>query len=455
MADTIAAISTPVGEGGIGIVRLSGSKALSIMKEVFTPLPEEVEPRHAYFGKVINVKDNSIIDEAICIYMNAPHSYTCEDVVEIQAHGGTVSLRMILRNVINAGARIAEPGEFTKLAFLNGRIDLIQAEAVIDVIKAKSEVPLSIAERQLQGKLGVEITQIRSKMLNILAQMAVNIDFPDEDIEQVAYDDFSFSLLECKNRIKKLLDTADSGRIAREGIKVAIIGRPNVGKSSLMNSILGENRAIVTDIPGTTRDTIEEVASISGIPIVITDTAGIRETDDVIEKMGIERSFEKAEDSDLVVLVIDGSVPLEKEDIEIIKGIRQKNILIVINKRDLGKAVSIEEIKRFLPEADFVSTALIKPDGADIVMNKIRDMFMTGLDISGERNIVTNERHHAALQRAYDHVNSAIDLLERLQPLEISEIDVHSSYDALGEIIGETAGEEIIDTVFAKFCLGK
>lgn len=455
MSDTIAAISTPIGEGGIGIVRISGPKSLSIMKEIFTPLPEEVEPRHTYFGKVIKIKDNSIIDEAICIYMKAPNSYTCEDVVEIQAHGGTVSLRMILRNVISAGARIAEPGEFTKLAFLNGRIDLVQAEAVIDVIKAKSEVPLSIAERQLQGKLGVEITQIRSKMLDILAQMAVNIDFPDEDIEQVAYDDFTFALSECKNRIKKLLDTADSGRIAREGIKVAIIGRPNVGKSSLMNDILGENRAIVTDIPGTTRDTIEEVASISGIPIVLTDTAGIRETEDVIERIGIERSYQKVDNSDLITLVIDGSVPLEKEDIEIIKSVRNKNVLIVINKRDLGKAVSIEEIKRFLPDADIVSTALIKPDGAEIVMNKIRDMFMNGLDISGERNIVTNERHHEALERAFSSINAAIELLESMQPLEISEIEVHSSYDALGEIIGETAGEEVIDTVFAKFCLGK
>lgn len=455
MSDTIAAISTPVGEGGIGIVRLSGPKSQEILQQVFTPLPEVIKPRHAYFGNVINITDNSIIDEAICIYMKAPHSYTCEDVVEIQAHGGTVSLRMILRDVISAGARIAEPGEFTKLAFLNGRIDLIQAEAVIDVIKAKSEIPLSIAERQLQGKLGVEINKIRGKMLDILAQMAVNIDFPDEDIEQVAYDDFAFGLSEIKSRVRKLIETADSGRIAREGIKVAIIGRPNVGKSSLMNSILGENRAIVTDIPGTTRDTIEEVASISGIPIVLTDTAGIRDTDDVIEKIGIERSYQKVDDSDLIVLVIDGSVPLENEDIEIIKSVRDKNVLIVINKRDIGKAVSIEEIKRFLPNADIVSTALIRPDGADIVMNKIRDMFMNGLDITGERNIVTNERHHDALKRSYDSLEAADELLKSMQPLEIAEIEVHSSYDALGEIIGETAGEEIIDTVFAKFCLGK
>ena len=455
MSDTIAAISTPLGEGGIGIVRVSGDRALDIMKEIFVPCPDTVRPRYAYYGRIVSGKDRQVIDEAICIYMKAPHSYTCEDVVEIQAHGGIVSLRMILRSVLNAGARMAEPGEFTKLAFLNGRIDLEQAEAVIDIIKAKSSLPLGIAERQLQGRLGQEIREMREKIRNTLAQMAVNIDFPDEDIEQLEYDEFRSQLDPVMKQVERLLETGEDGRIAKEGIRTAIVGKPNVGKSSLLNALLGEERAIVTDIPGTTRDTIEESASIGGVPLILTDTAGIRQTGDVIEKIGIQRSQEKMENADLVILVLDGSRELEDEDRKIMEQIKEQRCLAVVNKEDLGSAVSDLEIQKILPDASIVHTSLLTMKGADAITDRIKDMFLKGIRTLGERNIVTSERHRNALARADESLRSAIRLLGIREPLEISELEVHTAYDALGEIIGETAGEEILDTVFSKFCLGK
>lgn len=490
MADTIAAISTPQGEGGIGIVRISGDKSLDIMKKLLHPCPPVIRPRYAYYGNICRPESEEVVDEAICFYMKAPHSYTCEDVVEIQAHGGVVSIRLILRAVLEAGARMAEPGEFTKLAFLNGRMDLEQAEAVIDVIKAKSELPLQIAERQLRGRLGTEIRDIREQLRDVLAQMTVNIDFPDEDIEQVENEKFLASLREIQAHIQRLLDTCDDGRIAKEGIKVAIAGKPNVGKSSLMNALLGEERAIVTSIPGTTRDTIEESANIGGIPLVLTDTAGIRDTEDVIEKIGIRKSHEEMEAADLLILVMDGSKALEEADEQELREMIPSNwgidretdeaekaernrenreyqgnhsrrtnerskVLVVINKEDLGCCVTEEEVCRVLGNVKVVRTSLLTMEGADTVAAAIREMFASGIESMTERNIITSERHRNALERGLLAASDGISLLESGEAIEICEIPVHNAYDCLGEIIGETAGEEILDTVFSKFCLGK
>ena len=454
MADTIEAISTPIGEGGIGIVRVSGSRAQEIMRRILKPCPETIRPRHAYYGTACDA-NGTMIDEVLCLYMKAPHSYTCEDVVEFQAHGGTLSLQRILRAVLKAGARLAEPGEFTRLAFMNGRIDLTQAEAVIDIIRAKSEIPLALAEEQLAGRLGREVTRIRRDLLDLLSQMAVNIDFPDEDIEQVAYEEFRISVSRCLERVETLLETAEEGRIARDGLRAAIVGKPNVGKSSLMNGLLRQQRAIVTEIPGTTRDTIEETANICGIPVVLTDTAGIRETQDRIEQIGIERSREELARADLVIFVLDGSEQLTEEDLEIAAGLSGKKVLAVLNKKDLGSEVTAAQIRAQIPGSVIVRTSLLEPEGAEEVSEAVRDLFFAGLTTTMDRAIVSNERHREALERAAQSLVSARDLLGSGEPLEISELEAHAAYDALGEILGETAGEEILDNVFSKFCLGK
>lgn len=457
MADTIAAIATPLGEGGVGIVRVSGPNSLSIMKSIYRECPDEVIPRHVYYGHIVDNK-GTVIDDMISIYMKAPHTFTGDDVVEFQAHGSNVSLKLILRSVISSGARLADPGEFTKNAFLNGRLDLSQAEAVIDLIKARSEKPLSIASEQLNGSLGQEIIHIRNHIKDVLAQMAVNIDFPDEDIEQVSYDEFLAELMKQQGRLDKLIKSAEFGKLAREGIKLALVGRTNVGKSSLMNGLLGEDRAIVTNIPGTTRDTIEESATIGGYPIVIVDTAGIRDTDDVIERIGIERSKNQIDIADLVIMVIDGSSSLEDEDFEIAKHIEGKQVLLVVNKEDLGVNISESEIERItsiLNCAGIVYTTVKTIEGIGRVREAIEHVFKEGLVESEGGNIVTNERHKDALVRASESLAQGIELLDMCEPLEIAEIEVRDTFQILGEIIGETASEEILDTVFSKFCLGK
>ena len=457
MADTIAAIATPLGEGGVGIVRVSGPNSLHIMKSVYRECPDEILPRHVYYGHAIDMT-GTIIDDMVVIYMKAPHTFTGDDVVEFQAHGSNVSLRLILRSAISAGARIADSGEFTKNAFLNGRLDLSQAEAVIDLIKARSEKPLSIASEQLNGSLGQEIIDIRNHIKDVLAQMAVNIDFPDEDIEQVSYDEFLAELMKQQGRLGKLIKSAEFGKLAREGIKLALVGRTNVGKSSLMNGLLGEDRAIVTNIPGTTRDTIEESATIGGYPIVIVDTAGIRDTDDVIEQIGIERSKKEIEIADLVIMVIDGSSSLEDEDFEIAKHIEGKQVFLVINKEDLGITIpesEIERIQSILNCKGVVNTTVKTIEGIERVREAIENVFTEGFVKSDGGNIVTNERHKDALMRASESLAYGIELLKVYEPLEIAEIEVHDAFQILGEIIGETASEEILDTVFSKFCLGK
>jgi len=462
MSETITAISTAPGEAGIGIVRVSGQSSKEIMKRVMTNFPEELKPRHAYLGRVTDGKE--IIDEAIFIYMESPSSYTGEDMLEIQAHGSNVALKKILRAVLDCGApgiRMAEPGEFTKLAFLNGKMDLSQAESVIDIIKAKTDLSLEIAESQIEGRLGNAIREMRSNLLDILSQMAVNIDYPDEDIEQVLNDDFSNQIRWVLSDVEELLDTTSIGRIAREGIKIAIVGKPNVGKSSLMNALLGEGRVIVTDIPGTTRDTVEESASLGGVPIVLIDTAGIRETEDKVEKIGIERTEQAIASSDMVMLVLDKSSSLEDEDQRIIKYIEKmdgERVLVVLNKSDLGSSVDEENIRRKIPGVTVISTSLVGKkalESARKVSEAVGKMFGLGEIKPSESNIITNERHTKMLKNASMNLNDAINLLQDGESIEIAELSVHYAYDALGKIIGEEVGEEILNQVFSKFCLGK
>ncbi len=437
------------------------------MKRLKFACPEEIEPRHAYFGKV--VKDSSdksarVIDEGIFLYMKAPASYTGEDMLEIQVHGSNVSLRAILAAVLDSGlpdVRMADPGEFTKLAFLNGKMDLSQAEAVIDIIKAKSDLSLEIAEGQRAGRLSENIKSIRGKLVDILAQMAVDIDYPDEDYETDAYDELIGQLREVLASVEDLRDTASIGRIAREGVRAVIAGKPNAGKSSLMNAILGEGRVIVTDIPGTTRDTVEESASLGGVPIVLVDTAGLRDSDDKVEKIGIERTTQAIAGADLVILVLDGSRDLDDEDervLSFIKKIEMDHVLVVINKEDLGRSVSEDTVRDRLPGVRIISTSLVGKgalEAAKKVSDAVGEMFDLGRIRIGETNIVTNERHVHLLRKASEDIKEAISMLQNGEPVEVAELSAHYAYGALGMIIGEEVGDEILDTVFSKFCLGK
>ncbi len=469
MSETIAAISTAPGEGGIGVVRVSGPESMSIMRRIMKNCPEEIKPRHAYFGKVVsdsNDASSEIIDEAIFLFMKSPASYTGEDMLEVQAHGSNVSLKNILSAILRSNTkdiRMAEPGEFTKLAFLNGKMDLSQAEAVIDIIKAKTDISLSIAESQREGRLGENIREIRKALLDILAQMAVDIDYPDEDYNDSA--DIHFYTINDLKRVyedvEQLLNTASIGRIAREGIRAVIAGKPNAGKSSLMNAILGEGRVIVTDIPGTTRDTVEESASVDGIPMVLIDTAGLRDSDDKVEKIGIERTTQAISQADFVILVIDGSRPLDEEDEQVLSYARKLNtdhMLAVINKEDLGKSVSEEEIKRRLPGISTITTSLVGKgalEAAHKVSEAIGEIFKIASINVNEMNIITNERHINMLRDSIENLSEAINMLQNGEPLEVAELSAHYAYDALGKIIGEEIGDEVLDTVFSKFCLGK
>lgn len=463
MAETITAISTAPGEGGIGIVRVSGPASEIIMRSVMKDCPKDIKARHAYMSKVIDEK-SEIIDEAVFLFMKAPASYTGEDMLEIQAHGSNVSLKEILSTVLKCkanGIRMAEPGEFTKLAFLNGKMDLSQAEAVIDIIKAKSDLSLEIAESQHEGRLSLSIKEIRKNILNILAKMAVDIDYPDEDIAETLNIELINTIKDVKKPVRELINTSKIGKIAREGIKIAIIGKPNVGKSSLMNAMLGEGRAIVTEIPGTTRDTVEENVTIGGIPAVLIDTAGLRETDDFVEKIGIERAENIATTADIIALVLDGSKQLDEQDsniIEFIKKINNKNVLVIVNKTDLGSEIKESDIKRALTNSRVIKTSLLgikSNEAVREISEAIGEMLELGNINPGESNIISNERHIALLNEANDNLDETIKLLENDEPTEVAELSLRYAYNLLGNIIGEEVGDEILDTVFSKFCLGK
>ena len=457
MEDTIAAVATAYGEGGIGIIRISGEEALPILQEIFEFHGDTdiFISRRMTYGKIIDKEKNQIIDEVLAVYMKGPKTYTAEDVVEINCHGSMVSLRKTLALVLRKGARLAEPGEFTKRAFLNGRLDLSQAEAVIDMIRAKTDKSFDVAVSQLEGRLSLKVEEIRQKLLDLLVDITVNIDYPDEDIEEMTYEKLEESIVETQDMIEKHLETSSTGRMIREGIKIAIVGKPNVGKSSLMNGLLKETRAIVTDIPGTTRDTIEEVLSIRNIPVYLVDTAGIRETSDKVEKMGIEKSKEAFNQADFILFLLDGSRSLEEEDLQIMEFLKERKSLVLINKRDLGEAVSIEEISAKLPASQVIEASLLKGQGITEIEDAVEDLVYGGEIVQKESMMVNNVRHIELLQQAVKSLTDALHMSERREALDFIEVDVKNAYERLGEIIGETVSDDIINEVFARFCLGK
>ncbi len=457
--DTIAAIATASGEAGIGIVRISGEKSLDIIDDIFISKQEKklssYPARRITYGYIKNPDKGQIIDEVLAHYTRGPYTYTKEDVVEINCHGGTIPLKKILELIIKKGARIAEPGEFTKRAFLNGRIDLAQAEAVKDLISAKTEKGFDVALDQLEGSLSQKVGVARQKLLNMLAHIQVSIDFSEEDIDEVTLDYLLEESLSLQKDIGFLLKTADTGKILREGLSTVIVGKPNVGKSSLLNALLRESRAIVTEVPGTTRDVIEEHVNIKGIPLRIIDTAGIRETDDIVERIGVERSKEFFNKADLVIFVIDISTDLTKEDIEIMELLKDKKALILVNKTDLPKRADLEKIKSYIKDKSLIKISLVKGEGLEELEDAIEDLVYQGEIRAKDSLIVTNIRHKNSLERALQSIIEGIEAIEKKMPLDFVEVDIKNTWEALGEISGDTVAEDIIDHIFSNFCLGK
>ena len=455
--DTIAAIATAPGEGGIGIIRISGEKSLQVAQSIFKSksgkMIKDYNARTLIYGTVVD--NEKVIDEVLVAYMKGPNSYTAEDVIEINCHGGFISVKKILELILSKGVRLAEAGEFTKRAFLNGRIDLSQAEAIIDVIKSKTDMAHEVAQSQLEGNLAKKIKDLRMNVTEVLAHLEVSIDFAEEDVEEITYQTLEEKALELRNEIKKLYDTAESGKILRDGLKTVIVGKPNVGKSSLLNSILGENRAIVTDIAGTTRDVIEEFVNIKGIPLKIVDTAGIRETEDVVEKIGVEKSRESFSTADLVIMVLDASRKLSEEDMEILESLKNKKTIVLLNKMDLEPQIELEKIEEFVNSEDIIKISALKHQGIEELQDKIEAMVYHGSVKNSSKLMITNSRHKDALFKAYESINDAISAIEQRMPYDFIEVDFKNIWDYLGYINGDTVREDLLDTIFANFCIGK
>ncbi len=453
--DTVAAISTPLGGGGIGIIRLSGRDAVKIADKIFSS-PKKRSLRHTLshrilYGHIVNPSSREIVDEVLVSIMRAPRTYTKEDVVEINCHGGPVPLHRILELVLESGARLAEPGEFTKRAFLNGRLDLAQAEAVLDVISAMTEQSQKAAMEQLGGRLSKKIESLRNKLIELTAFVEAYIDFPEEDIEPPSLNDMREKALELQQALRQLIDSSRHGIILREGLKTAIIGRPNVGKSSLLNALLEQDRAIVTEMPGTTRDVIEECLNIHGFPVRIMDTAGIREAKDIAEKEGVDRSLRAMEGADMVLLVLDGSEPLRNTDKELIEKSNSKHTILVINKADLSPKIPLDTLPSGKPA---VEVSALKGTGLNELKDRIIKTALKG--VSGTSStLVTNLRHVRALERTLASINSFIDGVNKGLSPEFLSIELRDALDELGEIVGITTPEDILNKIFMDFCIGK
>ncbi|MDU5442043.1 MAG: tRNA uridine-5-carboxymethylaminomethyl(34) synthesis GTPase MnmE [Finegoldia magna] len=452
MDDCIAAISSATGEAGIGIVRMTGEGCVDVLDSVFKRANENADliNRKMTYGHIVD--DNEIVDEVLVCYMKAPHTYTREDVVEIYTHGGVVAVRKVLEVLLNNGARLAEAGEFTKRAFLNGRIDLSQAEAIIDMIKAKTDKAYSVSMKQLEGSVNRNIKQLRDKLLDMLSHVEYSINFTEDMQDELDNTPVLNEGKEVLDKLKKLSESANRGRIIRDGINTTIIGKPNVGKSSLLNALLKENRAIVTDIPGTTRDVIEEYIDLDGISLKINDTAGIRDTEDIVEKIGVEKSVSFISDSDLIIAIFDSSREFDDEDRKILDLIRDKKSIVLLNKIDLDGEFDVDEN---LEGIEVIHTSIKNNEGIEDLENKIIEMFNDGYIEANNDNIITNIRHRDIINKAIKSLESSLHDMEAGVPIDCFEVDLRNAWEILGEITGETVDDDVLNKIFSDFCIGK
>lgn len=459
ITDTIAAISTPLGEGGIAIIRVSGDEAIQEVDRLFRAKIKlaDAASHTIHYGHIVDPDTNERIEEVMVSVMRAPRSYTTEDVVEINTHGGVVSIRRVMELILKQNVRTAEPGEFTKRAFLNGRIDLSQAEAVMDLIRSKSDRAFDVAMKQAQGQLSTRIKDLRHTLIETLAHIEVNIDYPEHDVEELTNQYIQAQCGTVISSIDRLLKTASEGKILREGIVTAIVGRPNVGKSSLLNALAQDNKAIVTDIPGTTRDVIEEMITINGIPLRLLDTAGIRETTDLVEKIGVERSRSALQEADLVLFVVNHHEPLHDDEREWLQQIHGRQVIVIVNKMDLPNHLDLSELEALEQAGTIrvVKMSAMLQEGVDALEQAISDLFFTGKIESQDATYVSNVRHIGLLHKAKQSLTEAVQATEMGIPIDIIQIDVRSAWEELGEIIGDAVGDSLIDQIFSQFCLGK
>ncbi|MEF3305298.1 tRNA uridine-5-carboxymethylaminomethyl(34) synthesis GTPase MnmE [Paenibacillus sp. GYB003] len=457
MSDTIAAISTPAGEGGISVIRVSGADSIEAVDRIFSFKGKlrDVPSHTVHYGHIVAPDTGERVEEALVTVMRSPRSFTTEDVVEVSCHGGLIAVKKVLDLVLEQNVRLAEPGEFTKRAFLNGRIDLAQAEAVIDLIRAKSDRAYKIALRQVEGTLSKQVKQLRHRLVELMAHIEVNIDYPEHDVEELTNAYIEDKCKEALADLERLLRTAEQGKILREGIVTAIVGRPNVGKSSLLNALAQENKAIVTDIPGTTRDVIEEYVNLNGIPLKLLDTAGLRETEDIVERIGVERSRNALTEADLIILVINRGEPLHEDEKQLIEQVRDKQSIVVLNKSDLPLAADIGYVEARFPPERIVSMSVKEEEGLDRLGKAIADLFFGGRLEMNDLTYVSNVRHIHLLKSAMKALEEALEAVDRRIPIDMIQIDISRAWESLGELVGDTAHESLIDQIFSQFCLGK
>ena len=455
-ADTIAAITTPLGESGIGAIRISGPDAYAVGDKIFksksaVPLKERRD-RSIQYGTIVD-ENGTCIDEVLALIMKGPHSYTAEDVLEIQCHGGREALESILQLILRSGARMANPGEFTERAFVNGRIDLAQAEAVMDVIQAKSRAGLTSAVSQLEGRLSKVINKTRKELTELVTRLEVMIDYPEEDLEDIAVPDVSGALQEMQEKLQHMLEESQNGRMIRDGVMAAIAGTPNAGKSSLLNRLLQEERAIVTDVPGTTRDVVEEWITLRGVPVCLVDTAGIRETDDTVEKIGVSRARRYLDRADIILAVIDGSRPLTDEDKDILQSAADKNVIIVLNKTDLPSVMTSQDLSTYGFPICPISAST--GDGLEELKDRLLQEVLKGGFTDGPSALLTNTRHIELVRQSAEALERARQSLQDGMPLDCAVIDIRQAWDTLGSITGDTVHDDIVEEIFSRFCLGK
>lgn len=455
MFDTIAAISTPRGEGGIGIVRLSGDKAIEILGKIFKPKSQKkVEDIKSYTINYGHIYDKeTLVDEVLVSVMKGPNTYTREDIVEINCHGGYLITEKVLELVLKNGCKIAEPGEFTRRAFLNGRLDLTQAEAVIDLIHGKTEKSISLSLNNLRGDLKEQIAHLKEILLDVAAHVNVVLDYPEEGVDEPMPDNLVRDLHNVHDTITKLVESYDKGKMIKEGIKTAIVGKPNVGKSSLLNSILREERAIVTSIAGTTRDTIEEIINIKGIPLVMVDTAGIRETQDEVENIGVQKSKKVLQEADLVLFVMDSSRELSEEDKEIYENIQSEKVIGILNKIDIERKLDITSLTKV---KKWIEISALENIGIENLENEIYNFILSeNIEDSSEKLIITNIRHKSALEKTKQAIENIFETMDMGYPMDLIAVDLNDAMDSLSEVTGEISSEDLLDHIFSNFCVGK